>query len=89
MSRDGFLKLAMFKVDNKEEGKRVSGRRGQHVQGLEAGENLSLLRMWMSLSDIGDRVAAFPATRSLSGGALAWIAGEGPKHWLRWWKWGF
>lgn len=32
MSRDGFLKLAMFKVDNKEEGKRVSGRRGQHVQ---------------------------------------------------------
>ena len=32
MSRDGFLKLAMFKVDNKEEGKSVSGRRGQLVQ---------------------------------------------------------
>ena len=31
MSRHGFLKLAMFKVDNKE-GKSVSGRRGQLVQ---------------------------------------------------------
>lgn len=49
MSRDGFLKLAMFKVDNKEEGKRVSGRRGQHVQRPGGGESLSLLRMWMSL----------------------------------------
>lgn len=55
MSRDGFPEVeAGLRVDNKEEGKRVSGKRGQHVQRPGGkGENLSLLRMWMSLSDIG------------------------------------
>ena len=45
MSRDCFLKLAMFKVDNKEKGKIVSWSGDNMCKGPEVGESLSLLRM--------------------------------------------